>query len=366
MEPDIVRAAVATQRGVPLQVTGVEIFEPGPGQVRVEIAAAGVCHSDMSLLDDDSELGQQLPAVLGHEGAGVVTDVGPGVTRVVPGDHVILNWLPSCGRCWFCSHAQPYLCESGVPAIPTPYARLADGTAVFPGVDTATFAEATVVGERSVVAIPADVPMSHAAVLGCAVLTGAGAVLNTANVRPGQSVAVIGLGGVGLSALQAATTAGAGPVVAIDVAESKRDLARANGATDFVLAGPECADAVRDLIGGRGADVTIECVGRPDSIRTAWSVTRRGGTTVVVGIGSDTDQVEFEAVDLVWSGRSLRGCVYGSSNPDVDVPTLLGLAADGRLNLDALITAETDLHGIDDAFAAMRHGIGGRTVVRLR
>lgn len=360
----MVLAAVLTERSGPLRVTEIELFEPGPGQVRVDIAAAGVCHSDLSLAD--GTLRQSLPTVLGHEGAGVVAAVGQGVIRVAVGDHVILNWAPSCGRCWFCGQGEPYLCERGESASGTPYAALPDGTQLYPGLGTAAFAESTVVGERAVVPIPADVPMAHAAVLGCAVLTGAGAVFNTAKVRPGQSVVVIGLGGVGLSVLQAARIAGAGPIVAIDVAESKEDLARANGATDFVVAGPTATKTVRALTGGRGADVAVECVGRPETIRTAWSASRRGGTVVVVGIGSKSSPVEFNALELYWFGRTLHGCVYGTSDPDTDVPKLLGLAADGVLDLGGVITAETDLAGIDDAFAAMRRGDGARTLVRLR
>ncbi|MGW5050250.1 alcohol dehydrogenase catalytic domain-containing protein [Actinokineospora sp. NPDC004072] len=355
----MVRAAVLAEQGKQLEVTEIALGEPGPGRVKVRIAAAGVCHSDLSLAD--GTLRQPVPAVLGHEGAGVVVAVGEGVSSVAPGDHVLLNWSPPCRGCWFCEAGEPHLCEradwSG-----TPHATLADGTPLHPGLGAGAFAEETIVPEGGAVQIPADIPLAEAAVLGCAVLTGAGAVFNTAAVRPGQSVAVVGLGGVGLSVLQAARIAGADPIIALDV-QDKADLAAAHGATHFIRSDEKAGKAVRALTGGRGADVAIECVGHPAAIRTAWSASRRGGHVVVVGVGSAKAKVEFNALELYWFGRTLSGCVYGEIDPAVDVPRLLDWVRSGQLDVSTLITARTDLSGIEDAFAEMKSGRGGRTLV---
>jgi S-(hydroxymethyl)glutathione dehydrogenase/alcohol dehydrogenase len=234
---------------------------------------------------------------------------------------------------------------------------------VYPGLGTGAFAEETIVPAAGVVKVPDSVPMTHAAVLGCAVQTGAGAVLNTARVRAGESVVIVGLGGVGLSALQAARAVGAGPIIGVDVSEAKAELAERHGATDFVVSTDTTAKAVRKLTGGRGADHAFDCVGLPATIRTAWSSSRRGGSVTVVGVGSKANIVEFSALELYWFGRTLHGCVFGSSDPDVEIPRLLGLVEDGRLDLAALISATTDLAGVNDAFE--RLGQGARTIVEF-
>ncbi|MGQ0840133.1 alcohol dehydrogenase catalytic domain-containing protein [Actinokineospora sp.] len=359
----MVRAAVLSEQGKPLHVTEIVLPEPGPGQVRVRVAATGVCHSDLSLAN--GTLRQPVPAVLGHEGAGVVVSVGDGVTRVAPGDHVLLNWAPACRECWFCASGEPYLCERAADAAGVPHATLADGTPLYPGLGTGAFAEETIVPERGAVKIPADVPLAQAAVLGCAVLTGAGAVFNTAAVTAGQAVAVVGVGGIGLSVLQAARIVGADPIIALDVHEAKAELALAQGATHFVVSDDKAPKAVRALTGGRGADVAFECVGHPAAIRTAWSSSRRGGQVVVVGVGSAKAMVEFSALELYWFGRTLTGCLFGSTDPDVDVPRLLELVGSGQLDVGGLVTSTTDLDGIEAAFEDMRAGRGGRTLVRL-
>jgi S-(hydroxymethyl)glutathione dehydrogenase / alcohol dehydrogenase len=357
----MVKAAVLTKQGGPLEVREISLGDPGPGQVKVRVHAAGVCHSDLSLAN--GTLMQEVPAVLGHEGAGVVTAVGDGVTRVAVGDHVVLNWAPACRECWFCLQGEPWLCVHAEDVARAPYAWLEDGTAVYPGLGTAAFAEETVVPAAGVVRVPDSVPMDQAAVLGCAVQTGAGAVFNTARVRAGESVVVVGLGGVGLSALQAARAVGAGPIIGVDVSETKEDLARQHGATEFVVSGETTAKSVRKLTGGRGADHAFDCVGLPPTIRLAWSASRRGGSVTVVGVGSKANIVEFSALELYWFGRTLHGCVFGSSDPDVEIPRLLGLVEEGKLDLAALATATTDLDGVNDAFE--RLGQGARTIVRL-
>ncbi|MFC4857670.1 zinc-binding dehydrogenase [Actinophytocola glycyrrhizae] len=355
----MVRAAVLSKQGGQLEVRDITLGDPGPGQVKVRVAAAGVCHSDLSLAN--GTLLQEVPAVLGHEGAGVVIAVGDDVDRVVVGDHVVLNWAPACRACWFCEHGEPWLCVHAEETARAPYAHLDDGTPVYPGLGTAAFAEETIVPAAGVVKVPDSVPMEQAAVLGCAVQTGAGAVLNTARVRQGESVVVVGLGGVGLSALQAARAVGAGPVIGVDVSEAKADLAAQHGATDFLVSGDTTAKAIRKLTGGRGADHAFDCVGLPATIRTAWSATRRGGAVTVVGVGGKANIVEFNALELYWFGRTLHGCVFGSSDPDVEVPRLLGLVEEGKLDLAALATATTDLAGVNDAFEHL--GRGARTIV---
>ncbi|QLH20823.1 Zn-dependent alcohol dehydrogenase [Streptomyces sp. Rer75] len=363
------RAAVLPALGTPLSVQDIEIPDPGPAQVRVRLAAAGVCHSDLSL--SDGTLRQPVPAVLGHEGSGTVTAVGDGVTGIAPGDAVILNWAPSCGRCHYCGLGEPWLCAKAGDAAALPYATLtADGSALYPGLGTAAFAEETVVPAHAVLPLPDGVPLTDGALLGCAVLTGYGAVHHSAQIRPGESVAVFGLGGVGLAVLQAARLAGAGTIVAVDVSPAKEELARAAGATEFVLtgtgdgtgdAGP--AKRIRALTGGHGADVAIECVGRADTIRAAWSATRRGGRTTVVGIGGKDQQVTFSALELFYFGRTLSGCVYGNSDPARDLPVLAEHIRAGRLDPSALVTERIGLDGIPAAFDAMLAGRGGRALV---
>lgn len=356
------RAAVLTAVNAPLVVTDIDLPDPGPGQVRVRLAAAGVCHSDLSLAT--GTLRQPVPAVLGHEGAGTVVAVGDAVTGVAVGDRVVLNWAPSCGDCHFCGLAEPWLCANAGAAAVAPYARLAsDGTELYPGLGTAAFAQETVVPATAVLPLPEGVPLAEAALLGCAVLTGYGAVHHAAAVRPGESVAVFGVGGVGLSVLQSARIAGAGAIVAVDVSPAKEELARAAGATDFVLASGDTAKHIRKLTGGYGADVAIECVGRADTIRTAWSATRRGGRTTVVGIGGKDDQVAFSALEIFYFGRTLSGCVYGNSDPAKDLPVLAEHVRAGRLDLSAMVTDRIGLDGIPGAFDAMRAGRGGRALV---
>jgi S-(hydroxymethyl)glutathione dehydrogenase/alcohol dehydrogenase len=355
----MVRAAVLSKQGGQLEVRDITLGDPGPGQVKVRVAAAGVCHSDLSLAN--GTLLQEVPAVLGHEGAGVVIGVGEGVDRVAVGDHVVLNWAPACRECWFCERGEPWLCVHAEETARAPYATLDDGTPVYPGLGTAAFAEETIVPAAGVVKVPDSVPMEQAAVLGCAVQTGAGAVLNTARVRAGESVVVVGLGGVGLSALQAARAVGAGPIIGVDVSEAKADLAAQHGATDFLVSGETTTKAIRKLTGGRGADHAFDCVGLPSTIRTAWSSSRRGGSVTVVGVGSKANVVEFNALELYWFGRTLHGCVFGSSDPDVEIPRLLTLVGEGKLDLAALATSTTDLAGVNDAFEQL--GQGARTIV---
>lgn len=356
----MVRAAVLDEVNGTHSVREIALRELGSDDVRVRIAAAGICHSDLSLAN--GTLAQTFPAVLGHEGSGVVDAVGEQVTHVAPGDRVVLNWAPPCRSCWFCQHDEPWLCENSAAASRQPHATL-EGVDLYPGIGTGAFAEQTVVPAAAVIPIADDIPLEVAALLGCAVLTGVGAVQNTGRVRQGDAVLVLGLGGVGLSALQGARLAGASVVIAADLSADKEPLARQCGATEFVVGGDDLAKRVRALTGGRGVDVALECVGRSATIRQAWSCVRRGGRAVVVGVGSNDDRVEFGALELFYFARSVTGCVYGATDPDRDVPRLIDAWRAGELDLDALVTNRTDLSGVDAAFEAMRAGHGGRTLL---
>ncbi|MFD6417683.1 zinc-binding dehydrogenase [Streptomyces sp. NPDC060194] len=356
-----VRAVHATAVGSPIEVGDIELPDTGPGRVRVRLAAAGVCHSDLSLTDGTMSV--PLPAVLGHEGAGTVVAVGEGVSDVAVGDEVVLNWAPSCGRCHACALGEVWLCAKALLGAADPYARTPDGTVLHPGLNVAAFAEETVVPAACVLPVPAGIPLDRAALLGCAVLTGWGAVHNSARVRTGETVAVFGVGGVGLAALQAARIAGAAQVVAVDVSPEKEGLARAAGATDFLLAGPATAKEIRALTGRQGVDAAVECVGRAATIRAAWDATRRGGRTTVVGIGGKDQQVTFNALELFHWGRSLSGCVYGDSDPAADLPVIAEHVRAGRFDLGALVTDRITLDGVPAAFENMVAGKGGRSLV---
>ncbi|MFF3156328.1 Zn-dependent alcohol dehydrogenase [Streptomyces sp. NPDC057910] len=357
----MVRAAVLPAVGSPLEITDIDLPAPGPGQVRVRLAAAGVCHSDLSLTNGTMRV--PVPAVLGHEGAGTVVAVGEGVTSVAPGAEVVLNWAPSCGSCHPCSLGEVWLCVNALNGAGSVYARTADGTELHPGLNVAAFAEETVVAENCLIPLPAGIPLTEAALLGCAVLTGYGAIHHSAQVRPGETVAVFGAGGVGLATLQAARIAGAGQIIAIDVSPDKEGLAREAGATDFVVASETTAKDIRKLTGGQGTDVAVECVGRAVTIRTAWESTRRGGRTTVVGIGGKDQQVTFNALEIFHWGRTLAGCVYGNCDPATDVPVLADHIRAGRLDLDSLVSERIALDGIPAAFDNMLAGKGGRALV---
>lgn len=357
----MVRAAVLPAVGAPMEIADIELPDPGPGQVRVRLAAAGVCHSDLSLSNGTMRV--PVPAVLGHEGAGTVVAVGEGVGHLAPGAPVVLNWAPSCGGCPACALGEVWLCANALNGAAEVYARTADGTDLHPGLNVAAFAEETVVPASCVLPAPDGVPLAEAALLGCAVLTGYGAVHHSARVREGETVAVYGVGGVGLAALQSARIAGASRIVAVDVSPAKEELARAAGATDYVIASENTAREIRALTGKQGVDVAIECVGRASTIRTAWDSTRRGGRTTVVGIGGKDQQVTFNALELFHWGRTLSGCVYGNTDPARDVPVLADHVRAGRLDLGMLVTERIGLEGIPAAFENMLAGKGGRALV---
>ncbi|MGC5033567.1 zinc-binding dehydrogenase [Micromonospora sp. DT229] len=351
---------MARAAGTPPRVEQVDLPDIDTGQVRVAIRAAGVCHSDLSMVD--GTIAAPYPLLLGHEAAGVVVEIGAGVDRVAVGDHVVLNWAPPCRACWSCTHGEPWLCEhTGTPA--TDAGHTLDGEPLHVTLGLGALAEQVVVPQHAMVVVPADLPFPTAALLGCAVLTGVGAIRRTAQVRPGDSVAVIGLGGVGLSAVAAARAAGAATVIAVDVSPAKADLARAAGATDFLIADDTLSRAIRKLTDGRGVDHAVECVGRAATIRTAWRATRRGGQVIVVGMGGKDDLVALSALEIFHSARTLRSSVYGSSDPDRDLPELARAVLDGSFDLDFLVSDRITLDEAPEALARMARGEGARTVV---
>jgi S-(hydroxymethyl)glutathione dehydrogenase/alcohol dehydrogenase len=341
----------------------IRLPEIGPGQVRVRIRAAGVCHSDLSMVD--GTLRPPYPLVLGHEAAGEVVEIGAGVTRASVGDPVALNWQPACRRCWFCTHGEPWLCAVSSGTAARENGSTLAGRPVHVALGLGAFAQQVVVPQNAVIRVPAELPWEKAALLGCAVLTGTGAVRNTARVAPGTSVVVLGLGGVGLSVVAAARFAGAATILAVDISEAKKALAEAAGATEFLPFSDALSKEVRARTEGRGADYAFECVGRSATIKAAWRAARRGGQVIVVGMGRADDAVQLSALDIFSSARTLRSSVYGSSDPDVEIPALARDVLSGVLRLDHLITDRIGLSDVPAAFARMSRGEGARSVVLL-
>lgn len=358
------RAAVLRAVGAPLEIEELDLLPLGPRSVRVRVAASGVCHSDLAVVEGGIPF--PTPVVLGHEGAGVVEAVGEAVRSVRVGDHVVLSWLVPCRRCALCLGGQVELCERGLRhAFSGPYAKAAAGDVdVHAGFGTATFGEETVVPEEAVVRIDPAFPLELAALVGCGVVTGVGAVVRAARVRPGETVAVIGCGGVGLAAVQGARLAGAARIVAVDRVPAKLDLARACGATDCVDGSTDDpVDAVRALTGGVGVDHAVEVVGRSQTIEQAYAMARRGGRVTVVGNSKPGDQVTFDALRLMTDGKTVQGCVYGSADPHRDIPALVRLQQQGRLDLERLVTRRIALDEVSEAFRAMQAGEVARSVV---
>jgi S-(hydroxymethyl)glutathione dehydrogenase/alcohol dehydrogenase len=364
-----IRAVVLRERGA-VGIEEVELDLPKSNEVLVRVAAAGVCHSDVRLAD--GELGEgRWPMVLGHEGAGIVEAVGERVTHVAPGDPVGFCIVPSCRQCTECRRGRLNLCvpagENGVRGTlldGTTRLRDRDGMPLQHALMTACFAERTVVAANSAVPLPAGLPLWQAALLGCAVVTGFGAVRNAARVQRGESVAVIGCGGVGLQVLAAASLAGASPLIAVDRDPMKLAFARERGATDGVEAGSATTAArVRRLTEG-GVEPAFEVVGRPETIRLAWDVLRPGGTAVVVGLAPKGVEVALPAIEFL-SDKGIRGSYYGNGDPMEDIPALAGLALSGELDLGGVVSHVASLDGVTDALERLRVGEGARTVLVL-
>ncbi len=363
------KAAVLTAVDTPLEVRDdIELAPPGPGEVKVKVGASGVCHSDLSVSNGTIPL--PTPIVLGHEGAGTVVEVGEAVNGLAVGDHVVLSFVPNCRECYFCRRGQGYLCERGAMAA---MGGLLDGTTRISShggplhqmAMLGTFGEEAIVPEISCVKIDDDVPLKVAALIGCGVLTGVGAALNTADIHLGDTVAVIGCGGVGLNVIQGARIAGASEVIAIDRFDSKLEMAKQFGATRTVKAGDQDPAAViAEAAEGRLADVVFEVIGLKDTMLQAFQLARQGGEVVFVGVPRMDTMLELMAAfEFLYLAKTVKGCWYGSSNVHEDVPKLLELYAHGQLKLDELISAEIDVAGVNDAFRAMESGEVARSVI---
>ncbi|QHC30002.1 MULTISPECIES: alcohol dehydrogenase catalytic domain-containing protein [unclassified Streptomyces] len=335
-------------------VDDLAVRAPGPGEVLVAIAAAGLCHSDLSVVDGTIPF--PVPVVLGHEGAGVVAAVGAGVTHVVPGDHVALSTLANCGTCPECDRGRPTMCRAATGRPERPF-TLAGAEPVHQFAANSAFAERTVVKAVQAVRVPADIPLESAALIGCGVLTGVGAVLNRARVRCGDSVVVIGTGGIGLNVLQGARLAGASRIVAVDANPAKAGMAREFGATDFLTS----ADAVRELL-PTGADHVFECVGRVELIRQAVGLLDRHGQAILLGVPPAAAEASFR-VSALYLDKSILGCRYGSARPQRDIALYADLYRRGRLLLDELVSAVYPVEDFEKARADAEAGRVARAVL---
>lgn len=351
----------------PLSIETVTLSAPQGGEVLVRIAAAGLCHSDLSVINGDRP--RPLPMALGHEAAGVVEALGDGVTDLGVGDHVVMVFMPSCGACLPCAEGRPALCEPGAAAnglgeLLGGGSRIRlDGEPVRHHLGCSAFAEHAVVSRRSLVRIDSDIPLAEAALFGCAVLTGVGAAVNTAGVRAGQSVVVVGLGGVGLAAVLGALASGAGPVVAVDLSEAKLALARSLGPVATVnAADPDAVDMVRQATGG-GADVALEFAGSIRALDAAWRMTRRGGLTVTGGLPPADATLALNVVSLVAEERTLKGSYIGTCVPSRDLPRYLGLYRQGRLPIDRLMSGTLALDQINTGFDRLHAGEVVRQII---
>jgi alcohol dehydrogenase len=355
----------ATSR--PLRIEELELAPPAPGEVLVRIGAAGLCHSDLSVINGDRP--RPLPMALGHEAAGIVEMLGPGVDDLVPGDAVVMVFVPSCGHCLPCAQGRPALCEPGARA--NGAGTLLGGSRplqcaagpVNHHLGCSAFAQHAVVSRRSLVKIDAALPFAHAALFGCAVLTGVGAVVNTARVEPGARVGIVGLGGVGLAALLGARLAGAAQIVAVDLSGAKRRRALELGATDAVDGSdPTCVELVKSLSNG-GLDYVFEMAGSTRALESAYLMTRRGGTTVTAGLPPSTSRLSLPAVSLVGEERTLKGSYIGSCVPARDVPRYVELFQQGRLPVDRLLTNTLRFEDINEGFDQLHSGEAVRLVV---
>lgn len=369
------RAAVLREMGLPrpyaesrpLAIEELELDPPGPGELLVEVRAAGLCHSDLSVINGDRP--RPTPMALGHEAAGVVAETGAGVDDLAPGDHVVMVFVPSCGHCPTCAAGRPSLCEPGNAAniageMLAGGRRLRlDGAPLNHHLGISAFAEHAVVSRRSVVRVDPGLPLEQAALFGCAVQTGVGAVVNTARVPPGASVAVVGLGGVGLNAVMAARLAGAGRIIALDLLDAKLALAGELGAGDTLPAGEDgVAGRVRELTGG-GVDFAFETAGSAAALELAYEVTRRGGTTVSVGLAHPDERLSIQQARLVTEERTLKGSYVGSCVPVRDVPRFIELFRGGRLPVDRLLDERVGLDDLNAAFDRLAEGRAVRQVL---
>ena len=358
------KAAVCRAFGEPLVIEEVALDPPGAGEVAVDLAACAICHSD--IIFADGGWGGQLPAVYGHEAAGVVRQVGQGVDDIRPGDHVVVTLIRSCGHCGSCAQGAPVTCETSFARDSQTPLHRPNGEALTQGVRTGAFAEAVVVDASQVVVIPSTVPLDAASLLACGVITGFGAVTNTAGLRPGTTAVVIGAGGVGLNAVQGAAISGARMVIALDLVESKLEAARRFGATHTVNAGaPDAVEQVRRLT-GRGADYVFVTVGAKAAIPQALAMAARSGTIVLVGMPASGVTVAVDPGDIAHNNLRVLGSKMGGAHIQADIPKLVMLYQEGRLRLDELISGRYPLAKINDAIASARSGAALRNVILFK
>jgi Zn-dependent alcohol dehydrogenase len=356
------RAAVCRSFGAPLEIEQVELAEPGPGEIRVKIAACAICHSDIFYLD--GAWGGELPAVYGHEAAGVIEAIGPGVRRLKVGDPVVATLIRSCGGCASCSEGAPVFCEEVFPLDLKSPLTGADGKSIVHGMRIGAFAEHVVVDASQVAAVPKDMPLDVASLIACGVITGMGAVVNTAKVEAGASVVVIGCGGVGLNSVQGARIAGASPIIAVDVADAKLEAARAFGATHVINAKTEdVAERVSAYTGARKAGYVFVTVGVRGATEQAITLMKRNGATVLVGMPPSGVTSTIDPGWLAAGGQRILGSKMGSARLPVDVPVIVELYREGRLKLDELITGRYPLEKINEAVASSRSGAALRNVI---
>ena len=364
-----IRAAILWEQGKPLSVESAELAAPGPGEVLVEVKVAGVCHSDLHAISGDWPM--RVPLIPGHEGAGVVRELGSAVNRVAVGEHVVFCWAPACGTCPACKNGRPLQCDrldktTFRNRLPFGGTRLrAKDQDVAPFLGTACFATHVVVPQEALIPIKADVPFESLAAVGCAVITGVGAVCNAARVTEGATVAVIGAGGVGLNVVQGAVLAGSGRIIAIDRQTAPLEFAKSLGATDVAQLNGKVSDMVREMTNGRGADYVFDTVGTPDTLSEAVAAARKGGTIVLTGLSRIDSKGSVQMFPFVMQEKRLIGSVYGSGDPLQDVPWLVSLHRKGQLKLGELAARTYPLEQVNEALAALAAGTGGRGILKI-
>jgi len=357
------KAAVCYEFGKPLTIEELELDAPKKGEVKVRLAATAICHSDIHALRGEGS--GNVPIVVGHEAAGVIEELGENVSLTKTGDRVVVCLLRSCGRCFYCTLGFPHLCEGEFALNRESRLRNKRGEVVNQGMRTAAFAEYCIVDQSQVVRVPENMPLDRASLLACGVITGLGAVVNTAQVEPGSSVVVIGTGGVGLNAVQGAALAGAHPIIAIDLLDNKLKAARAFGATHIINSAEQkkAENAVKELTRGRGADYVFVTVGSAAAVAQALSLTRRRGSVILVGLPAPGSTASFQMNQFVRGEQRIMGSFMGSTRPSVGVPRLIDLYQHGRLKLDELITARYPLERINEAIEAVEKGQALRNVI---
>ena len=362
------KAAVLFGANKKLEICNVDLAKPQKGEVCVEMKAAGVCHTDYSVMK--GQLNAPLPAILGHEGAGVVVEVGDGVSDIQLGDHVIPLWRLSCGECEYCLRRRPALCAVGSKIRSS--GRMSDGRSrfsfrgkeIFHFAGVSAFSNFSVIPEGAVLKISKDLPFDLAALIGCSVITGVGSAMNAAEMRPGCSVAVFGAGGIGVNVIQGAILEGAKEIIAIDQYDSRLEQAKTFGATKLINSKKEDpVAAIRQFTNERGVDFAFEAVGLPITIQQSYESLSKAGKAIVIGIPSNTAKISIYAVPLVFEERTITGSLYGSASPRLDIPKMINLYKDGKLNLEKLLTNQYPLEEINEAYDAMMSGESLRSVI---